>query len=171
MRKLGKEETRFVEMMKEESFSNEDLVELSRLIESMVNNFGFHEDDVLQALLLDDAGKNNLTELSVRWIAYWGKQPEYRFDGRNEVAGRICREIVGFESFEDLSSDIGDNFTDLIETRHKYGSLATMHRTLMQTFSGLLFHAIHLLNDENTRRIDQQMMEQHDEYWYDCPFI
>ena len=171
MSKLNEMETKYVEMMKAETFPNEDLIELSHDIESMVNNFGFHEDAVLQDLLCDDTGKKNLMELSVRWISYWGKQPEYRFDGRNEVAGHICREIVGFESFEDLSSDIGDNFTDLIETRHKYGSLATMHRTLMQTFSGFVFHAIHLIDNENARRIDEQMTDLHDEYWYCCPFV
>ena len=171
MSQLNEMETRFVEMMKAETFNKENMIELSRLIESMVNNFGFHEDAVLQDLLCDDTGKNNLTELSVRWISYWGKQPEYRFDGRNAVAGCICREIVGCRCFDDILSVIGNNFVALIETRHKYGSLETMHRTLMQTFSGFLFHAIHLLDNENARRIDEQMTDLHDECWYYCPFV
>ena len=171
MSKLNEMETKYVEMMKAETFSNEDLIELSHDIESMVNNFGFHEDAVLQDLLCDDTGKKNLMELSVRWISYWGRQPEYRFDGRNAVAGCICREIIGSGCFDDITSVIGDNFADMIETRNKYGSLQTMHRTLMQTFSGFLFHAIHLIDDEKTRRIDEHMTDLHDECWYCCPFV
>ena len=167
MRKLGKEETRFVEMMK--NYERNNMSELSSLIDSVSNNTLFPEDELLSEIFVDETGKKNLFELAVNWISYWGSLPENRYYGmQNEYSGRVCIEIVKNGLLKGLD---GSKYDGLIELKRKYGSLQIMHRTLMQTFSGFLFHAIHLLDNENARRIDEQMTDLHDEYWYCCPFV
>ena len=169
MRKLGEEETRLVELMTAYKGTDSDMQELSHLIETVSNNILFPEDELLSEILSDENGKRNILCLSVYWISYWGSIPENRYYGmQNEYSGRICVEIVNNSLLEGFDVSM---FDGLIETRRKYGSLQTMHRTLMQTFSGFLFHAIHLIDDEKARRIDQMMTDLHDECWYYCPFV
>ena len=169
MKIICKEETRFVEILKSYKSNDNNLSELSSLIDSVSNNTLFPEDELLSEILSDENGKRNILCLSVYWISYWGSIPENRYYGmQNEYSGRICVEIVNNSLLEGFDVSM---FDGLIETRRKYGSLQTMHRTLMQTFSGFLFHAIHLIDDEKTRRIDEQMTDLHDEYWYCCPFV
>ena len=169
MRKLGKEETRLVELIGAYEGTDSDMQELSHLIETVSNNILFPEDELLSEILTNETGKKNIFELTVNWISYWGSLPENRYYGmQNEYSGRICCEIVRNGLLDGLD---GSKFDGLIQIRRKYGSLQIMHRTLMQTFSRLLFHAIHLIDDEQARRIDQKMTELHDEYWYCCPFV
>jgi len=135
MREVGK---KFCEMLSR-NVDEINLSELAETIDKMVNVFGFDVES------LANAAPTNAVPLSVAWVRFWSAQPEWRFDGRNEIAGRICRQFVSMDAFSALESNQDElalqTFATLMTVPYTRSgeTLQTMHRTLMQTFSGFVF--------------------------------
>ena len=135
---------------------DKDVNKIFRTAESMVNCFGLSSEEIAEKLT--EEGKENTVNLASAWVKFWSEQPEYAFDGRNEVAGRLCKEIANSEPFKEL-------VPTLDQVKLKFFRMGCeeegrrMHKTLMQSFSGFLFY---ILNEK---------LQVKDGKWYNLPLI
>lgn len=176
MRELTKDEKRFVELVSEANYTEEHLKEIAATADAMVNNFGFHRTELCASAMANEIARQNMIAMSCAWIAYWAKQPEYRFDGRNKYAGMLCRSVAEISEFSKIAEHVlktfsGKAYTEMIETPFsKYGSsLATMHKTLMQTFTGFILKCIAEMPD--FVKVAAAMREEYCDDFYVLPFI
>lgn len=158
--------------------NKEEMKDFASCIDVMANNFSFHRDELAKAILNDTVSAARFDVLTAVWIDYWSKQPEYAFDGRNESARRACMRLATNAEFQDLAAQFRETsewkaFTALIELPFsKYGtSLRTMHKTLMQTFTGLILSYI-----EHSPRIEYVLLsageqERNGDRWYRLPLV
>ena len=171
---ITEKEKSFLDYMHNKDFT--DAKVLYDLTHAVTNNFSVHLAEISTALADDKAA----VQLALTWIAYWGVQPDYCFDGRNEYSGLVCRVIANSDYFKDVLRGNSfltyfnkrwnpDWFIDFSKFVEKYGQ--NYHRTLMQTFSSLLFRILaknsYISNTEMMYFINGQFGED----WYRTPFI
>ena len=152
--------------------------ELAKETSSMVNNFSFVPEHVVAQLDRNPAAQCLALAMAYVWVRHWGGVPEYMFDGRNEASRRLCREIGGTEAFrmlgEVLASMDGKKLevAETIYTTRYYGeTLYTMHKTLMQTYTGFMLCVFDKDESQETGNVVAPMREKYGEKWYRLPLV
>ena len=71
-------------------YSKECVKDIAR----MVNSFSFNPADVCKGLTDEHRTlQQTFTSLCLEWIKLCGSD-EYRYDGRNEIAHNVCKELI-----------------------------------------------------------------------------
>ena len=151
--------------------------ELSGAISNMVNCFGFRPEKYLSDITSDPNLHESFQKLSAYWIIAlcMMRENKYLVDGRNEYAAITASRLACIRSVHSfLKAQVGD----LLEARaalergpRRGGGLElltvhkmlSMHRTLQQTFSGLVFAFL----KSEIPKINDQMEDR----WEECPLI
>lgn len=139
-------------------------------IERYCNNLVYSPDKTAKKLLEDDKLADNAKVLALAWISYVRGGNEGNrgvgTDARNAFSVNRCVKIC--DEFPDVSRYINDRpvFKRLLSP------MRSMHKTLMQSFTGTMLSIIHFCNNsERTKAIDAFMTNEYGPYWYECPFI
>ena len=159
--------------------------EFYRRTDNLVNEVTFSPEKYISEIMKDTYLRCIFLHIALEWIhVHAHTMRAWKYE-RNEVAMRRILEIVDMPEFQKwyamyfTNSDysyIGKRkgtFPPSYEGMAKCFCLhaATMHRTLMQTFTGFLFCFINQYNGEEAKGITRKMSAQYGEYWYSLPFV
>lgn len=146
-------------------------------ISILVNCFGFRPNETLESICADEDLHGSFLKLSAYWIVALCMMQEKKFliDGRNEYSAKTAAKLACIREFQlflkgqvgDLAdarkslerTPRGDACMELL-TVHK---MLTQHRTLQQTFSGMVFSFL----KSELPEINEKMESE----WERCPFI
>lgn len=139
--------------------ANTDLIgDFLSTTSSMVNNFSFAPETMIPLILENEKADIFMLRTSILWIKFLSQLHDMRFyDERNQHSVLVCKEMSLSKEFDDLYSLlIKEN--DLIEKEYSHSDvkkfaeiglyspeilltmyMSTDHRTLIQTFSKLIF--------------------------------
>ena len=135
---------------------------LSTISKIMVNCFSaLHTEEIVKEAVKHPMERSNMLYLFFAWVEFFSQVPDYQVDGRNEESVEICKMLKTHEAYDDARA-----FYCGAETDWKAAELFCMkasewHRTLQQTFAGILFAFAKICPalEELNASID-------DEYWY-----
>ena len=169
-------------IMADKLIEGEDGKIIGEEILSFVNSFSFDKKGFLEGVLSNEETKNYFTEVSMLWVLKlsWFKEKNW-FDGRNEYSvntGAIIKDALSDEiaelkfkydghlsedEYSDESSEYGEPvpYELMLIERISRG-----HRTLQQSFSGLVFEFLSNIEEFNTK-----IKEKATEGFYYTPMI
>lgn len=142
-------------------------VDLVRGFENYVNSFSFRPEKFVDELKKADYDSQyKFTLLSLGWISELDfLYREEMYDGRNEYSVKlgydINRELQGLYEIDDFSKEFAYE-------------MRLTHRTLMQSFSSIVFLWLRDLNDTDLTEfydVGNIILENFDENYYKTPFI
>lgn len=184
---LNERETRFIRFIDETPlFDDEKKVlyddnigTLYHLAEDMVNNFGFHRDETAEYLVKDAHRRCVMLHIALAFAHYWGVEAKpWQTDERNEAATKICKAMTDTKGFQDLyEMFFNDGEFNRVDPGYKEVGIlfaettATMHKTLIQTFAGLVFKFITLLTFKEAFEINKEMEKAICREWWKLPLI
>lgn len=123
---------------------NKEVHEIAKYFSHEVNNMFFKPVKIAE----EQKDSRQMKELDICWIKILSS-PAYRTDLRNEAAARIGRQLAGI-SFIKRKMELVDN--QKMEDVAK--RMEIDHRTLQQTFSGLIFyHFLQSCNKEEAQTL------------------
>ncbi len=133
-----------------------------------------------------------LFQISLQWIYFWATTTDETHnnskvtdfypwvDPRNEISVKRCWEIAQMAEFKDLMSDYSPEIDytvrsdDVIEEFYKQFMRIVntkMHRTNVQTATGLMVYAACNLEEENSRKLKNRLTEEYGDRFYRFPLI
>ncbi len=140
------------------NLKTENAQEIAKYFTRITNSYSF--SPVKTAEELKDSKQMN--DLDVCWIKTLAS-PDYRTDGRNEIAARKGRQLAEIPFVKRKMERISN--PKMEETAKK---IAWEHRTLQQTFSKLVFfHFLQNCSSGNRQKLIQVMGED----FYKLPLI
>jgi len=158
-----------------EAIKNKDPKAAYREISGEVNNYGFDRKKALEDIRKDPESEKYFMGLSLLWVkacAEDAKQP-WAYDDRNEHSVKICERLAETRLFqmENVQGYLGQ--TDKRMVRQTVDELRNLHRTLMQTFSSLVFYYLRekAAEDEKVQRAIQKLNLEYVTGWERCPLI
>lgn len=145
-------EEEFVSILKETD--NIDITRFCNTISYVINSFSIQTKAILDAINSDDTAQNRMNQIAWYWIrsaAYAYKNGNY--DERNRISYEKCNRLCDSETGKEVIPLYTNDFN---ESDFKYCSLNDLdgkrckeylvsiymvreHRTLQQTFTGLIF--------------------------------
>ena len=173
-------EEKFVQILKDGGFVNkktgarnqELLLDFWKTCDSMVNCYGIHKEEIAEALASNRMAELRAVKFALSWIQFWASQPNYMFDGRNEIAGEICRKLVSSKYYGRLYTKYVSCNTEGAAFEWLVGeNAARMHRTLVQSLSGVLFAIISESDRPDVKKLASVLVPERGEKWYRMPLI
>ena len=111
-------------------------------VERLINNFGFDAKAMAERILQEDwLIIKHFWIIAYEWIRFYGRElPPERCDDRNRMAIEKCRVIASLDCFDALYDLWTREEVDALASAKNFVKQSfTMHRTLMQTFTKLIF--------------------------------
>ena len=156
----------FLEFLQKEYLTEKDIIVFANKMENAVNSFGFPKKQVCDLIFQNENSIRHFLDISLGWIQDLTERKEWQYDGRNEASVKLAREIMnGVENiFEPL-----DSAKIFVREANKW------HRTLQQTFSGLVFCFLDKIKiseelEEISKNINK-IKEKYGDKWYGLPMI
>lgn len=175
-------EINFLFYLKKDYENSEEKIfkEVSALVEEMVNGFGLNFKELVGLILLDEKAVENMDRIAASWLRVLRFQSleSYHYDGRNQYSVMQGEKlshnpfVLSFahehsnEAFRmrELNKRPRDRFIPLDIGSQIAAEMFSAHRTLQQSFSGLVFTYL-------VRRVPESS-ETFDVYdWWRCPLI
>lgn len=159
----------------------EDPVQLVDAINKEINRFGVPYNDIINEIRNDPYVNERFYELAAHWIESEAKAyADGMYDDRNEDSAKKCAELANKDFVrnalkwqDDYTTVIKQAITGYDERQYMDETpLRRMHRTLKQTFSGLVFRYLdEVVINDYFLDVLQDMREKYGEQWYRCPLI
>lgn len=133
-RELNEYEKRFTEAMNKLDLSVKDFCRTASFV---INPIGFDREAIRQAL--DEQGKKTAMELAISWIKFCGAAGN---DERNRISVNLCERLAESSTWKSYwyrspdESTAARMFADAVSKEMAFRE----HRTLQQTWCGLLFY-------------------------------
>ena len=160
-------EIKFVEDIKTLYEEKKDLEEVVRNLSLMLNCFGVSKKEIAEAIIRDSEASENMREISRRWIQILMFQEAAGFyDGRNEYSVKLAGEIaekLRIDMDETIERDLRSYKRSADPIDYICCAMHFEHRTLQQTFSGIVFGFL---------SISEEALESFKDFdWWRCPMI
>lgn len=143
---MRKYESDFVELLK----TDYNPKEMAEKISYVVNSFTISTKEIIRSIISSEVANRKMNEISYFWIRIIGSLYEnpHSYDDRNKQAYKICNKLLKCESenlilrnTKDLDSrDVNNHMPESTNAAFQTALYLTReHRTLQQTFTGLVF--------------------------------
>ena len=162
----------FLDILRNEEITKNEIQIFAAEMERAVNAFGFLKSDICEMILDNPISTKNFLKISLTWIQNLAKRAEWQYDGRNEASVRKARELVNGMSSE--NQIMLQEYADIMSSCFVKEAMQ-WHRTLQQTFSGLVFCFFDKV--EIPKNLDEisinigKMKEKYGENWYGLPLV
>ena len=125
------------------------------LLSDICNNLFYNFRELVTRLSENEKAKENMEALSAEWVRVLHKQrEEHRYDARNEYSVSVGEELYSMHQSEPWMKE-NPIFREIA------GEMGFQHRTIQQTFSGLIFEFLNKVHPEIAL----------EDSWYRCPMI
>ena len=125
------------------------------LLSDICNNLFYDFRELVTRLSENEKAKGNMEALSAEWIRVLHNQhEEHRYDARNEYSVSIGEELYSMYQSEPWME--GNPIL-----REIAGEMSFQHRTIQQTFSGMIFEFLNKVHPEIAP----------EDNWQKCPLI
>ena len=125
------------------------------LLSDICNNLFYNFRELVTRLSENEKAKENMEALSAEWIRVLHKQrEEHRYDARNEYSVSVGEELYSMHQSEPWMKE-NPIFREIA------GEMGFQHRTIQQTFSGLIYEFLNKVHPEIAL----------EDSWYRCPMI
>lgn len=113
---------------------NTDVKEIAKYFSNKVNNFLFQP----QPIAIEQKNSSDMKDLDHCWIKLISGNT-YRTDARNEHSAKLAKSLVAMPFIQKAIAE-----TDNSRMEEVARIMSCEHRTLQQTFSGLIFYHLQL---------------------------
>ena len=125
------------------------------LLSDICNNLFYNFRELVTRLSENEKAKENMEALSAEWVRVLHKQrEEHRYDARNEYSVSIGEEL--YDLYQSVPWMKGNPIF-----REIAGEMGFQHRTIQQTFSGLIFEFLNKVHPEIAL----------EDSWHKCPMV
>ena len=159
---------KFLELLKTAD-TPDDMRELLKAGQGMVNCFGFRPEKVVATAFEDKASKAMLLAIACKWVLYWDEAPDFMTDGRNEVATMMCIKIADHYQFEELESAYATYREDITDAF--FAKVPEVHKTLIQTMAGMFFCALYETRLTQAWDLWERLARNYGNDWYRLPLV
>lgn len=151
-----------------------------RAINDEMNRFGVPIKSLVEEIKADPDTKRKFKALAMLWIEQEAQNyMQRRYDGRNEYSIGICYELSQQCQTTRNTKNTQSKYQLLAHDilygceNGKVHGITSMHRTIKQTFSGLVFYFLESMkgNNREINRMIKPVQKRYGEYWYSCPMI
>lgn len=140
---------------------------LSQEAALMVNTFSPGAAKLVETMLVDDDVREPFLELSLAWVEQLAAiYDEQSYDDRNEYACRVGAAIVALPAFAPYKNSEVSEVAKQFAKRFRHE-----HRTLQQTFSGVVFRFLQATLPQGTLHDDDTSGVFGCSDWYRTPLI
>ena len=125
------------------------------LLSDICNNLFYNFRELVTRLSENEKAKENMEALSAEWVRVLHKQrEEHRYDARNEYSVSVGEELYSMHQSEPWMKE-NPIFREIA------GEMGFQHRTIQQTFSGLIFEFLNKVHPEIAL----------EDSWHKCPMV
>lgn len=121
---------------------NTDVKEIAKYFSNKVNNFLFQP----QPIAIEQKNSSDMKDLDHCWIKLISGNT-YRTDARNEYSSKLAKSLI---TIPFICKRIAETDNNRMEEVAKI--MSCEHRTLQQTFSGLIFYHLQLTCNEQEQQ-------------------
>lgn len=112
---------------------------LSAVSENMVNCSLVDMEEIAKEAVKHPMERCNMLYLFFAWVEYFSQIPDYQVDGRNKESVETCKMLKTYEAYDDAKAFYCGTEADWQAAELFCMEAAKWHRTLQQTFAGILF--------------------------------
>lgn len=153
-----------------ESLKGGDPDVLYKKAQAMVNSYAFYPDATAEHIAKSSDLASVMWLISLHFIKYWGEEAEeWRIDDRNAAAHKVCKAVLHLGSFQELNDLIGKLYSkkDVAFAEKFIEHTKDMHKTLLQTFAGLVFGFI----NQSAPATAAEMTDLYGPNWFRMPLV
>jgi len=148
--------------------------EIAAAVDKDMNNLLIRYNEMLQEIQENPEVSQKFKILAIQWIASGAQDytEKWRYDGRNEYSCMICSKLMETCFMEcSLAPEFENDDTEM--AKKAVNQMARMHRTLKQSFSGLVFQYL-VAEAESDHVLDEAVKYMNSTFyvgWERCPMI
>ena len=130
-------------------------------LDGVINHICFTPYGLVADILSNEDTKHSFGKIATCWLKMQSKNEH--FDDRNQYSIETAKAIMSSEGVEEVLAPVEDDDVWVKEFCEK---MSKNHRTLQQTFSGIVFYYLHSVWTR-TQELSLNLKTN----WWGCPFI